>query len=209
MQKVFFAFPYEYDKAHAWYRICLRNTVRQAGFEPIFADERVASGHVLQHVSECIDECEIGFYDMTGLNPNVLIEFGIGHASEKPCFLLINKELHQAETQSFWGKRTAPLPIPADLDGIVRHEYTDSANLAHVVGRVIDQNLKEKIRSGQAMANNIIERLKRRGPANMSTIARDINKPIDDVRLILRSLVATDRVFKEGRARGTTYRLPD
>lgn len=207
MQKVFFAFAYDYDKAHPWYRICLKNTVKDAGFEPIFADEVTSGGHILDHVSECIDQCEIGFYDVTGLNPNVLIEFGIGHASEKPCFLLINRDLHLSESQSIWGKRTTPLPIPADLNGILCYDYNSSQTLGTVVRRVVDQNLKEKIKAGQKMAAQIIERLKRRGPANMSSIARDINQPIDEVRPILRSLVATDVVLKEGRAKGTTYKV--
>ena len=203
---VFFAFPYEFDQSQPEYRVALKQCVEAEGFRPLFADEKTSPNHVLMHVADCIDECEIGFYDITGLNPNVLIEFGLGYASEKPCFLLINETAHLKQSKSFWGSKTELLPIPADLNGILLYKYTSTENLRAVVSQVVKQNLVEKIRSGQAMANQIIDRLKRRGPANMSTIARDINQPIDEVRPILRSLVAVDKVHKEGRARGTKYR---
>lgn len=208
MQKIFFAFAYEYDKTNPWYRICLRNTVRETGFQPIFADDVAGTGHILDHVEQCIEEAAIGFYDITGLNPNVLIEFGLGHASDKPCFVLMNPELHVREFKTFWGKSATPIPIPADLTGILHYDYTSSHSLSAVVKRIIDQNLREP-KQGMALANKIIERLKRRGPANMSAIAKDVSKPIEEVRPILRSLIATDQVVKEGHSRGTTYRLPN
>ncbi|MEQ1618366.1 MAG: hypothetical protein ABMA00_00080 [Gemmatimonas sp.] len=207
MHKVFFAFAYEYDKSNPWYRLCLKNTVKDAGCQAVFADEVANAGHILDHIEHCIDEAAIGFYDVTGLNPNVLIEYGIGHASDKPSFLLINHEAHLEEIKTFWGKKATPLPIPADLNGILQHQYNSSQTLAVAVRRVITQTLIEP-KQGMALANQVIERLKRRGPGNMSGIAKDMNKPIDEVRPILKSLVATDQVIKEGHSRGTTYRLP-
>ncbi|HVY86018.1 MAG TPA: hypothetical protein VG943_12855 [Caulobacterales bacterium] len=204
MQKVFFAFAYEYDNALPWYRVCLKNTVKDAGFYAVFANEEARAGHILDHISDCIDQSALGFYDITGLNPNVLIEFGIGHASGKPCFLLLNKELHQRETQTLWGKRATPMPIPADLEGVLRYEYTSSHDLGTMVRRAIEQNLKQP-KAGMALANEIIQRLKAKGPANMSTIAKDIKRPLEDVRPILKSLVATDQVTRQGHSRGTTY----
>jgi len=206
MQKVFFAFAYEYDKSNPWYRICLRNAVKDAGFLPIFADDVAGSGHILDHVEQCIEDSVIGFYDITGLNPNVLIEFGLGHASDKPCFVLINTDLHVKEFKTFWGKSASPIQTPADLTGILHYDYTSSQTLAAVVKRVIEQNLKQP-RQGMVLANQIIERLKRKGPANMTSIAKDVNKPVDQVRPILKSLIATDQVVKEGHSRGTTYRV--
>jgi hypothetical protein len=205
MQKVFFAFAYEYDKSNPWYRICLRNTVKEAGFQPVFADDAAGAGHILSHVEQCIDEAVIGFYDITGLNPNVLIEYGIGYASDKPSFILINPGLHQEEIKTFWGKKAATIPTPADLNGILHYDYSSSQTLAAVVRRVISQNLTEP-KQGMALANEIIARLKR-GPANMSAIAKDVKKPIDKVRPILKSLIATDQVVKEGHSRGTVYRV--
>jgi hypothetical protein len=205
MQKVFFAFAYEYDKSNPWYRICLRNAVKETGFQPIFADDVAGAGHILDHVEQCIENSAIGFYDITGLNPNVLIEFGLGHASDKPCFLLINPDVHVKEIKTFWGKSASPIQSPADLNGILHYDYTSSQSLAAVVKRVIDQNLKQP-KQGMVLANQIIERLKRKGAANMSSIAKDVNKPIDQVRPILQSLIATDQVVKEGHSRGTVYR---
>lgn len=205
-QKIFFAFPYSYENDIKWYAECLRQTCAKLGCEAFFAKDLASNSHILNHVSDCIEQSALGFYDITGLNPNVLIEYGIGHSSDKPSFLLLNPKLHVRQIDSVWGKRTAPMPIPWDLDGILRCEYIGPEMLAEGVSRVIDQYLRHPSREGEVLAERIVDKLRVIGASNMSTIAQSLNKSIDDVRPILKGLVATDRVVREGHAKGSKYR---
>jgi hypothetical protein len=78
--------------------------------------------------------------------------------------------------------------------------------LKREISRVIDQHLRHPAREGEVLAGRIVDKLKAIGPSNMSTIAQSVGKEIDDVRPILKGLVATDRVIREGHAKGSRYR---
>ena len=206
-QKIFFAFSYDYAAQNRWYVECLRQTCTLEGCEALIASDLVSHAHVLTHVADCIDQCELGFYDITGLNPNVLIEYGIGYNSDKPSFLLLNPKLHVREVDNgLLGKKQVPIKNPADLDGILRLEYLGAEMLRREISRVIDQHLRHPAREGEVLAGRIVDKLKAIGPSNMSTIAQSVGKAIDDVRPILKGLVATDRVIREGHAKGSRYR---
>jgi hypothetical protein len=207
MQRIFFAFSYQYAAKLRWYVECLRQTCTRLGCEAVIASDVVSDSHVLNHVSECIDQCELGFFDVTGMNPNVLIEYGIGYNSDKPSFLLLNPQLNVLHIDNgVFGKKEVPIPLPADLEGILRREYIGAETLSKEIERVIDQHLRHPAREGEVMAGRIVEKLKAIGPSNMSTIAVSVGKSIDEVRPILKGLVATDRVVREGHAKGSKYR---
>jgi hypothetical protein len=204
MPKVFFAFPYDYDRSHPQFRVAFREAAEACGHEAVFADEVYRSREILQHITECIDECYAAFFDITGLNPNVLIELGIGYASQKHVFVLHNTDLHVQELDSFWGHRTIPLDIPADLRGLIRLTYVNSGDLRLKVVGALRQNPAEP--AGMAVATSIKDRLKKFGPLNMSGIASGIDVHIDRVRPVLKELVAARQVERLGSGRGTKYR---
>lgn len=205
MAKVFFAFPYEYDRSHPNFRVAFREATQSAGHEAVFADEVFRSGDILQHITECIEECYCSFFDITGLNPNVLVELGIGYSSQRSTFLLLNSALHVQEMKSFWGAKNIPIEIPADLRGLVRLEYATSADLSSKVRRALQQNPPEP--TAPQLEARIKDHVKRYGPLNMSGIAGGISTNIEQVRPILRNLVAANVIEKLGSGRGTRYKL--
>lgn len=203
--KVFFAFSYRYAKDLKWYPECLRQTCVKHGCEALFASDIMSHGHVLAHVAECIDQCELGFYDITGLNSNVLVEYGIGYNADKPSYLLINPERNVEVQKGSWGSKEVALTIPSDLEGILRLDYLSADGLSHRIGAVLDQTLHPSV-AGEMLANRIVDRLGSNGASNMSAIALAVGKPIDEVRPILKALIATGRVVREGHAKGSKYR---
>lgn len=58
--------------------------IREAGFEPVRADELFATGTVVEQIWEQIKKAKILLADLTDRNANVFYELGLAHAARKP-----------------------------------------------------------------------------------------------------------------------------
>jgi hypothetical protein len=58
--------------------------VKEAGFEPIRADELFTTGSVVEQIWEQIEKAKLLLADLSGKNPNVFYELGLAHAAKKP-----------------------------------------------------------------------------------------------------------------------------
>ena len=58
--------------------------IKEAGLEPIRADELFSTGSVVEQIWEQIDKSKVLLADLTGKNPNVFYELGLAHAARKP-----------------------------------------------------------------------------------------------------------------------------
>jgi hypothetical protein len=58
--------------------------IKEAGFEPVRADELFHTGSVVEQIWEQIEKAKLLLADLTGRNPNVFYELGLAHAARKP-----------------------------------------------------------------------------------------------------------------------------
>jgi hypothetical protein len=58
--------------------------IKEAGFEPVRADELFTTGSVVEQIWEQIEKAKILLADLSGKNPNVFYELGLAHAAKKP-----------------------------------------------------------------------------------------------------------------------------
>ena len=58
--------------------------IKEAGFEPIRADELFTTGSVVEQIWEQIQKAKLLLADLSGKNPNVFYELGLSHAGGKP-----------------------------------------------------------------------------------------------------------------------------
>jgi hypothetical protein len=58
--------------------------IKEAGLEPVRADELFSSGSVVEQIWEQIDKAKVLLADLTGKNANVFYELGLAHADRKP-----------------------------------------------------------------------------------------------------------------------------
>lgn len=58
--------------------------IKDAGFEPVRADELFSSGSVVEQIWEQIEKAKVLLADLTDRNPNVFYELGLAHAAKKP-----------------------------------------------------------------------------------------------------------------------------
>ena len=208
MSKIFFAFPHRFDDEHPNYRVALRQACEDQKHEAVFASAVPAASHVLQHVNECIQECGAAFFDITGLNPSVLIEFGLAYATDKPTFVLLNTEEHVKEGKTIWGRQNnVPLDIPADLSGIIRTHYTSTHDLRKALNKTLEEFFPSKPEV-LPLADKIVKHLDRFGPLPMTKIANDLGSTFETVKPVVWALVATHQVDRTGVGPGTRYGPP-
>lgn len=58
--------------------------IKEAGFEPVRADELFTTGSVVEQIWEQIEKAKLLLADLTGKNANVFYELGLAHAARKP-----------------------------------------------------------------------------------------------------------------------------
>jgi hypothetical protein len=58
--------------------------IKEAGFEPVRADELFTTGSVVEQVWEQIEKAKLLLADLSGKNANVFYELGLAHAARKP-----------------------------------------------------------------------------------------------------------------------------
>jgi len=68
----------------AYYREIYVPAIREAGLEPIRADELFSTGSVIEQIWEQISRAKVLLADLTGKNANVFYELGLAHAANKP-----------------------------------------------------------------------------------------------------------------------------
>lgn len=67
-----------------YYRDIFVPAIREAGLEPVRADELFSTGSVIEQIWEQIEKSKILLADLTGKNANVFYELGLAHAALKP-----------------------------------------------------------------------------------------------------------------------------
>jgi hypothetical protein len=122
--------PNVYFVAHAFIkkkREKLRKAIEKAlgKFEltPYYADEEVRSQHVACKICEKIRCSKFGIFDISGRNPNVMLELGIAWGFGKKALIIKEKTAH----------------TPSDLEGLDRLDYGNYRELA--------KKIKTKIKS--------------------------------------------------------------
>lgn len=68
----------------AYYREIYVPAIKEAGLEPVRADELFSTGSVIEQIWEQISRAKVLLADLTGKNANVFYELGLAHAANKP-----------------------------------------------------------------------------------------------------------------------------
>jgi hypothetical protein len=207
MAKIFFAYPYAWDHDQPHYRIAIKEATRALGHQAIIAKDIPTDLPLLEHIKQQIEDAEIAFFDITGLNPNVLIEFGIGYSVDTKAILLVNPALHVRTEKGVFGAQRIAMTTPTDLSPFVRYDYADTNALRVLIAAAIRTHLPEETRALD-MRDKIKKIVAQSGPINMSAIAAASRIPIDDVRPILKGLVALNEINRLGAGPGTKYQVP-
>ena len=67
-----------------YYKDVFHPAIKEAGLEPVRADELFSTGTVIEQIWEQIKKAKLLLADLTGKNANVFYELGLAHAARKP-----------------------------------------------------------------------------------------------------------------------------
>jgi hypothetical protein len=67
-----------------YYQDIYAPAIREAGFEPVRADELFTTGSVVEQIWDQIEKAKLLLADLSGKNANVFYELGLAHAARKP-----------------------------------------------------------------------------------------------------------------------------
>lgn len=76
------------DWSDIYYKEIFSPSIKEAGMEPLRADELFSSGTVIEQIWEQITKSKILLADLTGKNANVFYELGLAHAARKPVVFI-------------------------------------------------------------------------------------------------------------------------
>jgi hypothetical protein len=208
METAFFAFPYNFDTE---YRFVVKRACQDLGVAPVFGDEVRKADHLANKLRISIEQSGLGFYDITGLNPNVLIELGIGLCAQRRNFLMFDEHKHRKSP----AVKAFKCEIPADIAGHEHFKYNNASDLDRELRAV----LKQALGIGKNSAHDLKQRidgLVRKTPLKFGDIAKAIPEaPRYDIDQALASLRFEGRIKLEGRGGGAKWRakrpgeLPD
>lgn len=74
-----------------YYQVIYVPAIKEAGFEPIRADELFTTGSVVEQIWEQIVKSKVLIAELTDKNANVFYELGLAHAAKKPVVFLAQK----------------------------------------------------------------------------------------------------------------------
>jgi len=122
----FVAIPYREEMLDT--RNTLTKILKENGIQPNFADEDISAGrYILCKICENIMIADFGVIELTAINNNVILEFGMILGKNKPVFVLFDKS------------RSESSHIPGDIIAIERIEYRNQIELRNKFEKGIEQ----------------------------------------------------------------------
>ena len=168
IKKIFVAYPYALGDG---YRAALRDRFTDSGIDFLYADDRLANKHILAKIVDMMRESDVSMFDVTGNNPNVMLELGIALGLDEPGFVAINRNAIDA--------------LSADVHGWDTLRYGDFAELAEKLhGYATQGSLPSRFstyRTGSNAAtqigptNNTVRQVAERNPRDPVDVLHEIH----------------------------------
>lgn len=180
------------------YEASVRNMARHFNLEPVFAHECPAGAAAEDWIAARIAECQFAFFDLTGLDADVLFACGIASQGDDAIVLgLVDRVEHDR-------LRPAAGPLAARLLGDAK-----AFNRADDFQRQAQMFISSKIGPTQLLDGAFIARIKEgirnKGPIYMRQLAAEIGRPMPEIQPVVYELVRKGEVKKISDKRWTRY----
>jgi hypothetical protein len=97
---VFVAYPYRFGVA---YRRALNERFKGTDVEFRYADDNIMNAHVMDKIRRMMREADVSFFDVTGANPNVMLELGFAMGGDEPGFVGVQRDAVDAMNADILG----------------------------------------------------------------------------------------------------------
>jgi hypothetical protein len=201
---IFVAHDYRVEP-FANYRSTFSEVAGKRNVNFVFGNDTRSSTHLLSKIEEQIRNSDLGLFDVSTWNPNVILELGLARGFGRPHRLLFRPEV-----PSGWFRLRPSnyARIPADLEGIERVQYFDAPSLRDRLNEAVS-DFKEGADLSRT-ANILFDRVQvllSRHPDGLTNweIASELNLDGRVTSAIVRGLVSDGRLGKSGRGAGMRY----
>ncbi len=201
-RSIFVAYAYTLYDRRDYRKVFTQSLENAFGVKFIFADEKITNMHIIQKIISYIQAADFSIYDISGWNPNVTLELGIGMMSQKDWYILVNPE------------KTPNQEVPSDIKGIDRIQYTSfsdleesyrlAALLSQRYSKVEHQTLDQYI---EALQTTVVELLAANPGLAMADISKFLQLNLQLTQATVGPLVSDGKVEARGIKRWTKYYL--
>jgi hypothetical protein len=175
-----------------------------------FADARISNKAIMEKVRDEILHCDVGLYDVTFRNPNVLMELGVAIGSGRPWNILYNPDADAQSwlTKVWFNKSTAALP--ANLRGYEYLQYTSQETLTSALAAWSIHTLEHAplttVEHWVSATHQLTALLTKKPGLTITEIARELGaQHVALVRLTLSELRKKGVLQSSGRGISTQY----
>lgn len=196
-RSIFVAYAYNlYDRRD--YRRVFTSLEKAFGVKFIFADEKITNMHIMQKIISYIQASDFSIYDISGWNPNVTLELGIGMMSQKDWYILVNPE------------KTPNQEVPSDIKGIDRIQYSSFSDLEERLAALLSQRYSKVERQTldqyiESLQKTVIELLGSNPGLTMADISKFLQLSLQLAQAVVGPLVVSGKVESRGIKRWTKY----
>lgn len=196
-KQVFVAYAYTiYDKRD--YRRIYKNLEKAFDVTFIFADEKITNMHILQKIISYIRGSDFSLFDISAWNPNVTLELGIALATNENWYICFNPS------------KTNVNEVPSDIRGIDRIQYSSFSDLEDRLSVLLEQWYSRSTRRSvedfvESAQRDIVDLLQRQEGLGVTEIGEILGMNKNVVKVIVRDLVAAEKVRVKGKTRGAKY----
>lgn len=211
------------------YGMIIEPAIRQAGMEPIRADQETAGGIIHKAMFERLMLCDYAVADLTTANANVFYELGIRHGVRRHSTVLV---FAQGSRLPFDVAPLRGLPYRLDSQGIPAAADTDLKTLADRldtcrnpvedspvyqlvsefhppdIARLKTDRFRELATYSRTVKRNL-EEARRKGPDAIVAIERTLNLPDADPAILIDLFLSYRAVEDFQRMVDLVTRLPD
>lgn len=197
-RQVFVAYPYSIPKAD--YRKPFEAVGKAFNVKFVFADEKISNLHILDKIKGYIVDSSFGIYDITAWNPNVALELGLALGLNRTAYI------------AFDPSKTNANDVPSDLRGMDRLQYSSFTDLEARIESLIAQVLPlprahDAENQLQDLRETVLSLLAESEGLSIGDIAKAVGISTDLAKVVVRPLVAADKLRVEGVKRGAKYHL--
>ncbi|MDX2276815.1 MAG: hypothetical protein NW206_15300 [Hyphomonadaceae bacterium] len=171
--------------------------------EYVFGDGNVSSTTLIDKMSSDIEGCDHTFFDITGFNPNVMIELGMAYQHKKHIYFMYDERRHKNAPAT----KAIKEPVPTNIRGQDHFAYSSSSDF--------DRKLRSAMRNALGIGKNSVHELKikinsslAKSPQRISEIAKTIGD-VDQQQLsdVLNAMRTEGHVFCTGHGMGAKWQL--
>lgn len=200
MATVFFAFPYSFEDE---YRRVLIAACHDLRAEYIFGDGSVSTGALVDKMSNSIEGSDHAFFDITGFNPNVMMELGMAYQNKRKIYFMYHSKKHKDSPSAKAFKEL----VPTNIRGQDHFEYASFVEF--------DAKIRSALKNALGIGQNSVHEMKMKinrvlasGPKRIRDIASTIGEQDQGhVSEVLSAMRTENTVTVKGHGMGAKWEL--